>query len=107
MPSSRPRAPKTERVPAAGPGTRTLTPDRWQRVKQALSGALDLEGEAREKYLAALEAEDAPLAGDVRVLLSQPMTTAGALGAPAEMPFTLASQPEPEEPSLVGRQVGP
>ncbi len=71
---------------------------RWQRLSQALDALLDLEPEARAARLAAIEAEDAGFARDLRGLLAQEDTQDSMLDTPL-----VTAPPGPRE----GEQVGP
>ena len=56
--------------------TDTTTPERWRRIKEVASAALDLEEPARHAYLDAACAGDAALAAEVRSLLASTVAAA-------------------------------
>ncbi len=67
-----------------------MDPDRWRRVDQAFQDCLDLEGEARERFLARLGDDDPALEKEVRELLRLDRSSGEFLEVPA-------SEREPKE----------
>jgi protein kinase-like protein len=82
-----------------------LTPD-WKRVTAVFDEALMLDGEARERMLARVEATDPRVAAEVRALLTASDSAPDFLDKPvwAAAPELLADTPEA---SLTGRRIGP
>jgi len=82
-----------------------LTPD-WKRVTAVFDEALTLDGEARERLLASVEATDPRVAAEVRALLTANESAPNFLDKPvwAAAPELLADTPDA---SLTGRRIGP
>jgi tetratricopeptide (TPR) repeat protein len=82
----------------------TMSPERWQQVKQALQEVGALSAELREARLEGMAAADAVLASEVRSLLAaQEQAPTGFLNAPAGSAAAHASAPYGFE----GRRLGP
>ena len=82
-----------------------MNADRWQAVNALFHAALEVDGAERQALLQSAAASDPELAGEVESLLARHQPTAAFLDAPA---WTVAaSLIVDDEPSLVGRQVGP
>ncbi len=78
----------------------TLTPERWQQVKEILDGVLDREGDDRARFLLEACRQDPALRQEVDSLLAS-----APVGEALERPPVDVS-PEPEAPSPIERQIG-
>ncbi|MCV2370782.1 serine/threonine-protein kinase [Roseateles oligotrophus] len=85
----------------------TLDRPRWQRLSALLDEALELPGEARAPWLAALGAADAPLAAQLgRMLAAQPQATTGAFDALLQQALQHDEAKVEPGPDLAGRRMG-
>src|SRR5262249_25247227 len=83
-----------------------LTPDRWERIRQLLDAALDLEPGQRESFLAEACGDDRSLRGQVEDLIASSEKAGFLVGAPA---FEVAAELiAGNRPVLsAGQQIGP
>src|SRR5215472_6245076 len=104
------RAPLNSRSAASGTveGSSALTPERWQRIKELFSLALERDASQRDAFLQQACGDDSTLRHEVESLL----LSAGGEGAATSAVFTLLSTP-PLEPlpsddadPLIGRRMG-
>jgi serine/threonine protein kinase len=77
-----------------------MTPERWQRVKTVMDGALDAGAESREEYLAEVCGPDRELHREVAALLAMHARAGGFLETPAVI---VMAAPEPQN----GDEIGP
>jgi serine/threonine-protein kinase len=79
----------------------TLTPERWQQVKEILDGALSREGDERARFLQEACGQDPVLRQEVDSLLASAHFGEALERPPVDVPS------EPEGPSPIERHIGP
>src|SRR5579863_9090441 len=98
--SARLAAPRIEEV------RRTVTPERWQEVKNVLARALERAPGERDAYLDQACAGDVALRKEVESLLTQQSAAESFLEAPAIEVATKGMAIDQSPSSLVGQQLG-
>jgi serine/threonine-protein kinase len=83
-----------------------LTPERWQRLRQAIDAALEAPRDDRPAVLAEACIGDPLLLADARSILRAATDTRGFLVAPPTLTGDDADGPGEERPTLLGRTLG-
>jgi eukaryotic-like serine/threonine-protein kinase len=83
-----------------------MTPERWRRVADLFTAALDRDPAARAALLSQATRDDPSLAAEVEALLASEQKAGDFLSTPALSP-TLGAVLAAPGPSLEGRQIGP
>jgi len=84
-----------------------MDPERWQRVKQVLATALELDPTERQAYLNQTYAKDASLRDDVEPLVAASQNLGDEFLAASDLASVAASVLPIDETFWVGRRVGP
>ncbi len=84
-----------------------MDPERWQRVKQVLATALELDPTERQVYLDQSYAEDASLRADLEPLVAQERRLSDRFLDGSDLAVAAATLLPADEAYWVGRRVGP
>jgi serine/threonine protein kinase/tetratricopeptide (TPR) repeat protein len=95
--------PNSEETPTAHPFSTSLTPERWQRIKQVFDQVIEVEPGRRGELLDAACADDAEMRAEVEGLLRGHDQASSFIEQPAVARAKLFA----DEDELIGQQIGP